>query len=816
MHRLPRILLGIVLWAALAAAQIVPGRYVVELNTEPLGAAVRSQGRAALHSRVSNIHAEQAQVKAQVERRGGHVLSTTDSLMNTLIVRIPDEQADALALIPGVKKVYPVHEVQLNLDHALAIHQVPAAWARIGGKDHAGAGIKIAILDTGVSPDHPGFQDPTLKPPPGFPLASKPENLAFTNNKIIVARSYEDIYQETDPDDARDHFGHGTAVAMCAAGVTNKGPYATITGVAPKAWIGGYKIVAGNSGSASGDVILKAMDDALGDGMDVINLSFGSPFPFATGPDFLPATALERLSRFGVIVVVSAGNSGPGSNTLGDYAASPYVIAAGATQNDRSLNGSVSLAGGAPYQAFPSTGTGSASAISSTVFDVASVDPTGFGCSPLPAGSAAGQIVLILRGVCTFEQKINDAAAGGAVAAILYTDATRPDAIFPASGSATLPAVLLSYADGTAVKNAVATNPSITASIVFGGISFPQDSMRLASFTSKGPNYDYTIKPDVAAVGTNIYTAAESIDDQGQIYSKDGYTQVDGTSFASPIVAGAAALVRGARPGLTVDQYRSLLINGASPMIRADGWVERVQQVGSGLLNVDTALVNTVTAFPTSLTYLTGTGTLGGSATGDYDQLTLTNVGKTAETYNISALSYDQSPPLQFGQNSAESSPTSTLALTINPGQSKTIYAFWTTTSRLPGGEYQGQIIVQGTHDATSANIPYWYGVPTGIPRAIFQLNGTPASAPVGSTVNVIVRVTDEIGVPITDNATLAFRGQVVAGGGTITLSPSVFFSGLRQVQLKMGPNPTVNTFVLAFANLPPLTISITGTRPAP
>src|SRR5205823_7380968 len=114
-----------------------------------------------------------------------------------------------------------------------------AAWARIGGKDHAGAGIKIGILDTGISPDHAAFQDPALKPPAGYPLASKPENLALTNNKIIVARSYEDIYEEKDPDDARDRNGHGTAVAMCAAGVTNKGPFATITGVAPKAWIGG-------------------------------------------------------------------------------------------------------------------------------------------------------------------------------------------------------------------------------------------------------------------------------------------------------------------------------------------------------------------------------------------------------------------------------------------------------------------------------------------------------------------------------------------------------------------------------------------------
>src|SRR6266852_3631180 len=242
MQHFRRTFLGLVVWAAWAAAQVVPGHYVVELSGDPLGAAVRAQGKAALSVRHSQILSEQARTRTLIERQNGIVLSSVDSVMNALLVNIPDEDAAVLASLPGVKEVYPVHEYHLDLDHALPIHHVPDAWTRIGGQDQAGAGIKIAIIDTGVSPDHPGFQDPSLKMPVGFPLASKPENLALTSNKIIVARSYEDIYQLKEPDDARDRFGHGTAVAMCAAGVTNKGPYATITGVAPKAWIGGYKV----------------------------------------------------------------------------------------------------------------------------------------------------------------------------------------------------------------------------------------------------------------------------------------------------------------------------------------------------------------------------------------------------------------------------------------------------------------------------------------------------------------------------------------------------------------------------------------------
>ena len=809
MPRFVRAFIGIILWAAVAFGQVVPNRYVVELAGAPLGAEVRTKGREALKDRVSAIQTEQARVRALIEQRNGQVLSSVDSLMNALIVNIPDSEASALSSLPGVKRVYPVHLYKMQLDHALPIHHVPDAWARIGGKDKAGAGIKIGILDTGVSPNHPAFQDTTLKPPAGFPRASKPDNLAFTNNKIIVARSYEDIYQETDPDDAQDRNGHGTETAMCAAGVTNTGPYATITGVAPKAWIGGYKIVPGNTGNASGDVILKAMDDALADGMDVINLSFGSPFQFENGPDFLPGVAVDRMKQFGVIMVVSAGNSGPTLNTLGDFASQASVISVGAVQSDRAFNGSLSIAGAAPIQAFSSTGPVPAP-ITSTVFDVSSVDPTGLLCSsPLPAGSATGQIALILRGTCTFEQKVNNAAAGGAVAAIIYVVAGQAP-IHISIGAATLPTVLLSNSDGMALQSAVASNPAASVAVTFNGVPYPEDPHLLASFTSRGPDYDYTIKPDLVAVGTDVYMATQTLDPTGQLYSKDGYLVENGTSFASPITAGSVAVLRGARPGLTADQYRSLIINSASPLTRDDGSIERVQQAGTGVLNLDAALQSTISAYPTSLTYLLGSGTLGGAVTGDFDQLTLTNVGKTADVFHISAIPFDSAPALQFSTVSGDMNPSSTLDIPVDPGQSKTIYAYWTTDTPLPVGEYQGDIFVQGAN--TAALVPYWYGVPSQIPQDVNLLSSAPASAPVRSTINLAVRVTDLIGFAITDNPHLAVQSQVIAGGGTIALTPTIFFPNLRLISLRLGPNAVDTTFVFRFGPSAPIQITITGT----
>jgi len=163
MRRFVRAFVGILLWSAVALAQPVPDRYVVELTGAPLGAEVRTKGRNALRDRVAAIQSEQARVTAVIEQRNGKVLSSLDSVMNALIVKITDMDASALSALPGVKQVYPVHWYKMDLDHGLPLHHVPDAWARIGGKDKAGAGIKVAILDTGVSPKHPAFQDTTLK-----------------------------------------------------------------------------------------------------------------------------------------------------------------------------------------------------------------------------------------------------------------------------------------------------------------------------------------------------------------------------------------------------------------------------------------------------------------------------------------------------------------------------------------------------------------------------------------------------------------------------------------------------------------------------
>ena len=240
----------------------------------------RVSGRPAVHSAEAELHrrsirTEQTAATTAIQNAGGEVAGAVDNVDNALLVRIPDAQAARLAAIPGVRAVYPERTFHLLLDHALPLHHVPAAWTQVGA-GNAGAGVRIAIIDTGVDIGHPGFQDATFQAPSGFPRADTQADLAYANNKVIVARSYVSLLAASDPDpSAADHVGHGTATAMAAAGVQNTGPLATISGVAPRAYIGSYKVFGtpGVNDDATESAILTAINDAVSDGMDVISLS---------------------------------------------------------------------------------------------------------------------------------------------------------------------------------------------------------------------------------------------------------------------------------------------------------------------------------------------------------------------------------------------------------------------------------------------------------------------------------------------------------------------------------------------------------------
>jgi subtilisin family serine protease len=739
-------------WAAIFVpalyAQFEPDRYIVELNGRP--AAISAASRSTLSAPRLAIRREQARVRPQVERTGGRVLASVETVANAFIVSIPDAQASRLGSVAGVARVHPVRLMKPYLDHAAALHKVPDAWAAIGGPDHAGAGIKIAVIDSGIALDHPAFQGSPLAMPSGFPLANSARDLAYTNNKVIVARNYVPLATP------QDSYGHGTAVAMEAAGGTAAGPLGAITGVAPGAWLGSYKVFQ-NQDAFGEDTVLRAIEDAVNDGMDVINLSLGTAMAQRLADDIL-VSAVERAAALGVIVAVAAGNYGDTPNTIASPATAPSAIAAGASLNDRVFAPGLVRDGSQSYFAVPGYGYTANSMITAPVTDVAALDGSGEACAPLAGNSLSGRVAMIARSPrygpgCSFAYKLNNAQSAGAVAAIVYMNPDSPEVVTMDVAGARLPAVSVDPSFAEAMRSQLRQGSTPALTIQFTTSSLPQRANAVAAFSSRGPGVDLAIKPDLLATGTSLYTATQKTNQLSFLYGATGFLrEADGTSFSAPLVAGAAALLKAARPGLAAAQYRSLLVNSASPMEATP-----VQWTGSGVLNVSAALESTAAVYPVSIGFGVGLGTADLTR-----QLTITNVGIADDTFTIVADAPISAEPgmVRIGAGASQN-------LTVR------------LSGAFPGpGEYQGYVHIRSTHSAVESVVPCWYAVPDRIPRYIVELQTPPVGAP-GTAQHIYFRVTDGTGFalagPVPEVTAVGQLGKVLSVKSEDDLSPGVF-----------------------------------------
>ena len=353
-----------------------PARYAVVLTDEAPARAARGD-RLALESARTKVAAAQEAMKTQLRARGITITGEARTLLNAIFIQADPTAATQLESLPGVSYIAPLQRVYPVLDRAVQLIDVPAAWAKLGGTSNAGAGMKIAIIDSGIQSSHAAFQDSSLTPPPGYPKCA-PADCAYTNNKIIVARSYVSALtggaaEASRPDDLspRDHVGHGTAVAMAAAGVTNSGASGTITGVAPKAFLGSYKVFGspGVNDYTGQQLVINALEDAFLDGMDIAVLSLGSPAfvaPLDSGrscgnlvgrPCDVEADTVQAAVNAGMVVVAAAGNQGtagtvqPTLNTVSTPANAPNAIAVGATTNSHSFANAMTIPGLGAFRA---------------------------------------------------------------------------------------------------------------------------------------------------------------------------------------------------------------------------------------------------------------------------------------------------------------------------------------------------------------------------------------------------------------------------------------------------------------------------------
>jgi len=804
-------------------------RYALILDDPPVAAHVRTRrdlespgAREAEH----RLLAAQQSLRRELARRGIAVTGSVRTLLNAVFVRANQQQLDELRRLPGVRWVAYMPPIRLHLDRAVDLANVRAAWNRLGNFENAGAGVKIGIIDSGIDHEHPAFQDPTLQPPPGYPKCA-PQDCPYTNNKIIVARSYvkmlaagtpPDPAADSRPDDLspRDRVGHGTAAAMIVAGRSVSGPSATITGVAPKAFLGNYKIFGspGVNDYTFSDVLITALEDALHDGMDVVTLSLGSPAlygPLDTGiacgeaasePCDVRAMAVENAVKAGLLVVVSAGNDGdfgvkyPALTTINTPGTAPSALTVGAVTNAHVWLYSVNLqAPEAPAElrripALFGDGPKPASPLTAPLRDVEQLGNDGRACTGLPAGSLAGALALVARGGCSFALKVHNAQNAGAVGVVIYQLEGLESLFSPAGLGATgIPAVMIPNSRGKQLKAFLATHRDAEATLDPWLAAWDAPADEVAPFSSRGPSLgENGIKPELVTVGTDLYLATQSYDPNSEMWDPSGFTAASGTSFAAPLAAGVAALIKQLRPALTPGQLKSTLVNTANPQVSDGGQDASVTAVGAGKLDAVAALEAPLTVEPATLSF----GILTQPNIAISRSLTLTNIGQSTLQVRLSATARVQ-----------DASTRLTLApasVTLAPGASTQVAARLEGSRPAPG-TYEGEIRLES--GARTLRVPYLYIVGDNVPFNAFPILGYDFNGVVNEKIPgglIALKVVDRYGAPAVG---VPVRFSPTIGRGFIDAADEKTDNyGIAAARVYLGPFIGEQQFAAAAGNL--------------
>ena len=654
--RLPRGRSALVL--GLAAALVIPTAVGAASSGRKLPAVAPPAVTAATGGQSSEIFLVQLEDGAQTFRNQAKSvgLKYTERfaykrLFKGMSVRIGAQDVGKLAGIGSVANVYPARYFTLgptataDPELATAIQMTGADVAQASGL--TGAGVQVAVMDTGIDVDHPdlggdgvtggaenGDSFPNSRITHGFDLVGDDYNADSTS------AAFQPVpHPDAVPDDCN---GHGTHVAGIV-GADGDTP-SEARGVAPGVTFGAYRVF-GCDGSTTDEIMIAAMELALADGMDVLNMSIGDAFNNWAGSP--TAAASDALVDAGMVVVASIGNSGAngiysaGAPGVGDKVIgvasydNSHVQAPGFTISPDATPipyiDSSSNVPGIPDPPNPPTSGTSPLKQTTEAAAVGVVPPATYpggttfpdGCAAFPAGFFTGHVALIRRGTCAFNVKVQNAEAAGAIAVVLYNHS--PGSLGPLvtlNPQTAIPVVMISKLDGELIHNRLLTGPvnltwqtSVFAPNPTGGL--------ISSFSSYGTEATLTTKPDLGAPG-GLIRSTWPLED-------GAYATISGTSMASPHVAGGVALFLEDHPGTAPTAIRSILQNSADPAVWSGnpglGFLDIVHRQGAGMLDIPGAIDATTAITPGKVSLGEGSG---GSAT-----LTVRNTSGSPVTYNL-------------------------------------------------------------------------------------------------------------------------------------------------------------------------------------
>ncbi|KMZ71424.1 Subtilisin-like serine protease [Zostera marina] len=500
---------------------------------------------------------------------------------------LSSDEAARLESNKGVVAVFPDTVYQLHTTRSaeflgLETEAMNTMWsAAIADHD-----VVVGVIDTGIWPESPSFNDSGMGPVPVWWKGVCEEGRGFSkkdcNRKIIGARIFYNGYEasmgtmneEVEYKSSRDQDGHGTHTAATAAGVPVHGAnllgYAmgTARGMAPHARVAAYK-VCWPGGCFSSD-LLSAVDQAVADGVNVLSISLGGGVS-SYARDSLSVAAFGAMEK-GVFVTCSAGNGGPDPITLTNV--SPWITTVGASTMDRDFPSFVGLGNGANISGV-SLYRGQRKLLVEKQYPLvylggnqSTPDPRSL-CleGTLDPKEVAGKIVLCDRGISARVRKGQVVKDAGGLGMILANNAANGEELV--ADCHLLPALAVGESAGIAIKQYALSILHPTATISFAGTKLGiKPSPVVAAFSSRGPNFLTleVLKPDVIAPGLNILAAWSGVASPSSLSTdkrRVGFNILSGTSMSCPHVAGVAALVKAIHQDWTPSAIKSALMTTA-------------------------------------------------------------------------------------------------------------------------------------------------------------------------------------------------------------------------------------------------------------
>lgn len=487
------------------------------------------------------------------------------SAINGVAMSIPGNEIDSLLDSGVVKRVWKDEVVQLELpemegeaSESKMMDSIPQINVdKLHDENITGEGIKVGVLDTGIDYHHPDLQD-----------AYKGGYDFIDNDNDPMETTYEDWQNsgkpEVNPASGSAYYTeHGTHVSGTIGGEQKNTVDYAVKGVAPNVDLYGYRVL-GPYGAGTATSVLSGIEQAVIDDMDVMNLSLGAS---TNDPLYPTSVAVNNAMLSGVVAVVAAGNSGPEEGTLGAPGAAALGITVGASDFDMDIPTFQSMSvNGETFENVLLLGKNFSDDLSSLQNQSKQVVFAGLGYeADFEGKDLTGKIALIQRGEIAFVDKMKQAKEAGAEAVIIYNNIDGEIQAYLGEGSEFIPTFRMTKADGERLKG-LGDNASIT----FGDLATVQtEGDNLASFSSRGPVAgSYDIKPDVVAPGVAIFsTIPEYINspEEGEDYSS-AYARLQGTSMATPHVAGVAALMLQENPDYTPFDVKAALMNTAEDL----------------------------------------------------------------------------------------------------------------------------------------------------------------------------------------------------------------------------------------------------------